>query len=250
MTLLLADIEGSTRLWETRPDEMATAVTRLDRTLCELVAAHHGVRPIDQGEGDSFVIAFNRAADAIACAVELQLAPLLPIRLRIGIHTGDVQLRDEGNYIGPAINRAGRLRDLAHGGQTVLSGTTEAIVADSLPAKAWLTDLGSFELRDLPRPVQVVQLCHPALVNEFPPLRTPKAFAAANLPAQLTSFIGRGEQVAEVRKILAANRLVTLTGAGGWAKPGSRYRSRPCRSISSTGFGSLISRRSAIPTWP
>ena len=101
----------------------------------------------------------------------LQRAPLAPIRLRIGVHTGEIQLRDEGNYIGPTINRTARLRDLAHGGQTVLSGVTEALVVDRLPADAWLTDLGTHALRDLPRPERVVQLCHPDLVNEFPPLR-------------------------------------------------------------------------------
>src|SRR6202165_5270176 len=195
VTLLLADVEGSTRLWETQPAEMAAAVARLDRVLPETVAASDGVRPVEQGEGDSFVVAFGRASDAVACALELQRAPLAPIRLRIGVHTGEVQLRDEANYIGPTINRTARLRDLAHGGQTVLSGTTEAMVLDRLPAGAWLTDLGTHALRDLPRPERVVQLCHPDLVNEFPPLRTSKALAATNLPAQLTSFVGRDAQL-------------------------------------------------------
>ena len=104
----------------------------------------------------------------MACALELQRAPLAPIRLRIGVHTGEVQLRDEGNYIGPTINRTARLRDLAHGGQTVLSGTTEALVVDRLPADAWLTDLGTHPLRDLPRPERVVQLCHPDLRQRVP----------------------------------------------------------------------------------
>ena len=96
VTLLLADVEGSTRLWEAQPDEMTAAVARLDRTLSDVIAAHDGVRPVEQGEGDSFVVAFGRASDAVACALELQLAPLAPIRLRIGLHTGEVQLRDEG----------------------------------------------------------------------------------------------------------------------------------------------------------
>ncbi|OBK14506.1 transcriptional regulator [Mycobacterium asiaticum] len=222
VTLLLADIEGSTRLWETRPEEAAAAVARLDRTLGELVSTHHGVRPIEQGEGDSFVVAFNRAGDAVACALALQLADLAPIRLRIGLHTGDIQLRDpetaEGNYVGPAINRAGRLRDLAHGGQTVLSSATEAMVVDNLPADAWLAELGTYELRDLPRPERVLQLCHPGVDNEFPPLRTAKSNAAHHLPTQLTTFIGRAEQVSEVREALSAGRLVTLTGAGGVGK--------------------------------
>ena len=75
------------------------------------------------------MVAFARASDAVACALELQRAPLAPIGLRIGVHTGEVQLRDDDNYIGPTINRTARLRNLAHGGQTVLSGTTEALVA-------------------------------------------------------------------------------------------------------------------------
>src|SRR6202040_1248975 len=179
------------RLWETQPDEMTAAVAQLDRTVSDVVAAHHGVRPVEQGEGDSFVVAFARASDAVACALGLQRAPLAPIRLRIGGHTGEIQLRDEGNYIGPTINRTGRLRDLGHGGQTVLSGATEPLVIDRLREGAWLTDLGTQPLRDLPRPERVVQLCHPDLCNEFPPLRTSKAFGATNLPVQLTSFVGR-----------------------------------------------------------
>jgi len=126
VTLLLADAEGSTPLWETVPEEMTAAFANLDRTLAELVPAHHGVRPVEQGEGDSFVVAFTRATDAIACALALQRAPLAPIRLRIGLHTGEV-----------------RLRELAHGGQTVLSGTTGDLAADLLPDGAWLTDLGT-----------------------------------------------------------------------------------------------------------
>src|SRR6202044_3675075 len=100
VTLLLADVEGSTRLWETQPEGMTAAVARLDRTLADLLATHGGVRPVEQGEGDSFVVAFARASEATACALELRRAPLAPIRLRVGLHTGEVQLRDEGNYIG------------------------------------------------------------------------------------------------------------------------------------------------------
>jgi class 3 adenylate cyclase len=172
VTLLMADIEGSTRIWETRPDEMATALATMDRTLAVLVHANNGVRPISQGEGDSFVVAFSRPSDGVACALALQQAALSPIRLRIGVHTGDILLRDEGNYMGPTINRAARLRDLAHGGQTVLSGATTDLVCGSLPDQAWLVDFGRHALRDLPRPERVAQLCHPDLHNDFPPLRT------------------------------------------------------------------------------
>ncbi|BCI80105.1 transcriptional regulator [Mycolicibacterium sp. TY66] len=218
VTLLLADVEGSTRLWETRPDDMTAAFANLDRTLAQLVEPHHGVRPLEQGEGDSFVIAFGRASDAVACALDLQRAALDPIRLRIGIHTGEVQLRDESNYIGPTINRTARLRDLAHGGQSILSSTTADLVTDHLPGAVWMTDLGRHSVRDLPRPEHVMQLCHPDLINDFPPLRTAKPARAHNLPAQLTSFIGRSAQLAQLQESLTEHRLVTLTGAGGAGK--------------------------------
>ena len=218
VTLLLADVEGSTRLWETQPDQMTAAIAVLDRTLAELLTLYNGVRPVEQGEGDSFVLAFARASDAVACALALQRAPLAPIRLRIGLNTGEIHLRDEGNYIGPTINRTARLRDLAHGGQTVLSGATESIVIDHLPSDTWLTDLGTHALRDLPRAEKVLQLCHPDIRNEFPPLRSSDVVGVQRLPSQLTSFVGREEQIEEVRRLLADNRLVTLTGSGGVGK--------------------------------
>src|SRR6476620_10667156 len=218
VTLLLADVEGSTRLWQTQPEEMTAAIAQLDRSVCEVISAHDGVRPVEQGEGDSFVVAFTRASNAVACALALQRAPLAPIRLRIGVHTGEVQLRDEGNYIGTTVNRTARLRDLAHGGQTVLSGITEDLVVDRLPADAWLTDLGTHQLRDLPRRERVVQLCHPDLRNDFPPLRTRETVVAQHLPVQFTSFVGREAEIEDVQQILADNRFVTLTGAGGVGK--------------------------------
>ena len=146
VTLLLADVEGSTRLWETQPDEMTTALALLNRTVNEAIAAHEGVRPLEQGEGDSFVAAFARASDAVACALALQRAPLAPIRIRIGVHTGEIQLRDEANYAGPTINRTARLRDLAHGGQTVVSGVTESLVVDRLPEDVWLDRFGQLSV--------------------------------------------------------------------------------------------------------
>jgi predicted ATPase/class 3 adenylate cyclase/DNA-binding CsgD family transcriptional regulator len=218
VTLLLADIEGSTGLWEADSGIMAAAVAELDRIVGELVSAHRGVRPTEQGEGDSFVVAFTRASDAVAFALDLQSSPLEPIRLRIGIHTGEVQLRDEGNYIGQTINKTARLRDLAHGGQTVLSSVAEAVVGDRLPAGAWLVDQGAHQLRDLPRPERVLQLCHPQLRTEFPPLRAAKVAHLQRLPMQLTNFIGRQDELTELHQLLDVNRVVTLTGAGGMGK--------------------------------
>jgi class 3 adenylate cyclase len=255
VTLLLADVEGSTQLRESRPEETAAAVAQLDRTLAEVVSAHDGVRPVEQGEGDSFVVAFSRASDAVACALALQRAPLAPLRLRIGLHTGEVRMRDpkdRTNYIGPTINRTARLRELAHGGQTVLSGATEPLVVDQLPVGTWLADLGTHPLRDLPRPERVVQLCHPDLRNEFPPLRVPKARKdkpAHGLPVQLTNFVGRDAEMTHVRQLLAENRLVTFTGAGGVAKPVWQCRFQPdWPANSATGSGGSIWRRSPMPT--
>ena len=151
-----------------------------------------------------------------------------------------MQLRDEGNYIGPTINRTARLRDLAHGGQTVLSGATEPLVLDQLPADVTLIDLGTHPLRDLPRPERVVQLCHPDLHNDFPPLRTANAVAAERLPVQLTSFIGRQAEMQGIREALADNRLVTLTGAGGAGK------TRLAVQVAAHGMAHRIRRRRLV----
>ncbi|MBI3225257.1 MAG: adenylate/guanylate cyclase domain-containing protein [Mycolicibacterium cosmeticum] len=218
VTLLMADMEGSTRSWEIQPDAMAAAVSAMDRALAELVDTHRGVCPTAQGEGDSFVVAFTRASDAVACALALQQAVLAPIRLRIGLHTGEIQLRDTGNYMGPTINRTARLRDIAVGGQTLMSGTTSDLAGDVLPDDAWLIDLGRHPLRDLPRPERVTQLCHPSLSTDIPPLRVDRDHSLQWRPVQLTSFVGRARELAEIAKLLEGCRLLTLAGAGGVGK--------------------------------
>ena len=218
VTLLIADTEGSERLWETRPEQMADALLRLDRAVSGLVSAHDGVLAVEPGAGDSFMAAFPHATDAMACAVELQRAPLAPIRLRIGVHTGEVRLDDAGDYVGPTPERAARLRDLAHGGQILVSGITRDLVVDQLPADAWLTDLGTHQLGDFPRPERVAQVCHSDLDVEFPPLRTTGSIVANGLPVQLTRFVGRVTLTDDVVKALSENRLVTLAGAGGVGK--------------------------------
>jgi predicted ATPase/class 3 adenylate cyclase/DNA-binding CsgD family transcriptional regulator len=218
VTLLAAKVEDSSRPREAEPGQMS-AVALLDDAVWDIVATHRGVRPVDGSERDSFVAAFTWASDGLACAVELQRMALpVPIRLCIGLHTGEVQLLDHGNYLGPTMNRTARLRDLAHGGQIVLSGTTRDVAADRLPADVWLMDLGWHRLPDLSRPERVVQVCHPDLPNEFPPLQTLNVFAEEPFSAELTSFVGREAEIREVRRILAHNRLVTLTGTGGAGK--------------------------------
>jgi predicted ATPase/class 3 adenylate cyclase len=225
VTLLLADVEGSAQLWQARPEEMVAALARLDEVISDIVAAHDGVGPVKRGlhhGDDGFMAVFPRATDALAFAVDLQRAPLAPVQLRVAVHTGEVQLgpagEHVGSYVGPTLARAVRLCDLARGGQVVVSGTTHDLVVDRLPPDTWLEGLGTYQLPDLPRPERVAQLCHPDLRDDFPPLHGPSDRAPHGLPATLTRFVGRADQVNDVRKHLADNRLVTLAGAGGVGK--------------------------------
>lgn len=220
VTLLLADIEGSTRLWESRAAEMTSAIADYDQLVSDTIGRRRGVRPVDQGEGDSFVAAFSRPSDAVACALDLQRALSErngPIRIRIGLHTGEVQLRDEGNYVGRTVNQCARLRDVAHGGQTVLSQPTADLVLDGLPEGTRLIDLGSHRLKDLARPEHVWQLGHPGLQATFAALRSLDAHPH-NLPVQRTSFIGRTAELIDLRHMLAESNLVTIFGSGGCGK--------------------------------
>jgi predicted ATPase/class 3 adenylate cyclase/DNA-binding CsgD family transcriptional regulator len=224
VTFLLTDVEGSTQRWEADPKAMADAQAQVDAIIDDAVARHAGARPIEQGEGDSAVAAFARASDAVAAALELQQKTIeqpwaveRPLRLRIALHTGEAEVTSDLTYFGNAINRCARLRDAAHGGQTVLSRATNDLVLDHLPGGASLEDLGPHRLKDLSRPEHVYQLCHPDLASELPPLRSLESFPN-NLPLQLTSFIGREEEIAEIKQLLKGSRLVTLTGSGGSGK--------------------------------
>lgn len=223
VTFVLADVEQSVRLWQAHHAAMTAATAKFDALVSELVDAHHGARPVEQGEGDSFVAAFGIANDAVAFVVALQCAlhtaswmASLPVRVRVGVHTGGAQLRDSDNYMGPTVNRCARIRALAHGGQVLLSRATRELVADALPAGVTLRDLGLHPLRDFDRPEHLFQLVHPDLPEEFPPLREPDI--PARLPAVLTTFVARNDEMAAVTDLLAQGRLVTLTGSGGSGK--------------------------------
>lgn len=214
VTLLLADVEGSTRRWEEDQASMATASTDLRDLADELIGRHNGVRPLDQGEGDSFVGAFARPSEAVACAVDIQLKAPLP--LRIGIHVGEVQRTEDGNYIGPALNRTARVRDAGHGGQVLLSQAAAELVADRLK-DASLRDLGTYRLKDLSRPERIFQLLHPDLRSDFPPLRSLDLYRH-NLPIHPTRFVGRQGEMHEIEDLLSDSSMVTLSGTGGSGK--------------------------------
>ncbi len=224
VTFLLSDIEGSTRLWEAYAEEMAHAVPAHYALLCDAVARYGGVRPVEQGEGDSIVAAFSRASDAVAAALEAQRALTaqvwpdgLQLRVRIALHTAEAQLRDEGNYFGVALSRCARLRGIANGGQTLLSRAVHDLVVEQLPAGVTLVDKGTHRLRDLGRPEHVFELSHPDLPTSVEPLRSLDALPN-NLPEQLTSFVGREQELSDIAQALSATRLLTLTGAGGCGK--------------------------------
>ena len=139
------------------------------------------------------------------------------VRVRMALHTGEIRLRDAGNYFGPTIIRCARMRAIGHGGQTLISDATRDLVVDSLPEAAELRDLGLHRLKDLGRAERIWQLVHPDLGHEFPPLRSLGAMPT-NLPAQVSSFVGRDAEIAAVREAVRENRLVTLTGTGGCGK--------------------------------
>ncbi|MCU1350818.1 MAG: regulatory protein LuxR [Acidimicrobiales bacterium] len=224
ITFLLTDVEGSTATWEAAPEAMAKAIDRHYEVLADVIGRHHGVRPVEQGEGDSVVAAFSRAADAVAAALEAQTrlgSEPWPagarLSVRMALHTGDAQLRDAFNYFGPVVIRCARLRALAHGGQVLATGAVHDVVGTGLPADASWRDLGEHRLKDLAQPERVFQLCHPSVLDEFPPLRGINA-TPNNLPAQVSSFIGRQRELAAIAALLDDHRLLTLTGTGGSGK--------------------------------
>jgi predicted ATPase/class 3 adenylate cyclase len=220
VTFLFTDLEGSTRLWEEHPDEMRGVLARHDEILRDAVASHDGQIVKTTGDGVHAVFADPQAAITAAVAAQETFAAeptaVGTLRVRIGIHTGPAELR-AGDYYGTAVNRAARLMSAAHGGQVVLSLATAELVRDDLPAGVELLDLGEHQLRDLARPEHMFQVVAPGIEREHPPLRTLDAFPG-NLPAQLTSFVGRDPELAGIAAALADHRLVTITGAGGVGK--------------------------------
>jgi DNA-binding SARP family transcriptional activator len=164
VTFALTDIDGSTGLWETDPDAMAAALEFHDELIARVVERHGGRLLKDKGEGDATLSVFQRASDAVACAAELRHTLLtgsgtagLDLRVRVALHSGEAQERD-GDYFGPVLNRAARLRMLASGGVTVLSQSTAELVRDRLPRELALVDVGRHELRGLSRPERVFEL--------------------------------------------------------------------------------------------
>ena len=221
VTFLFTDIEGSTRLWETEPVRMGAALVRHDE-LCHAVVAAHGGRLVKM-TGDGLHAVFDDPAAAVATALELQQGMSaiaadcgLAFRMRCGMHAGVSQERN-GDYFGAAVNRAARIMTAAHGGQILLSQAVVDQGKERFREDVDLLHLGRVRLRDLSGPEEVWQLLHGDLQAVFPPLRSLDA-TPNNLPQQLTSFIGREKEIAEIKGLLATTRLLTLTGSGGCGK--------------------------------
>ncbi len=222
-TFLFTDIERSTQLWENAPERMKVALQRHHAILQNAILSNGG--QVFQIVDDAYCAVFPTAPSVISAAViaqreiyqELWDLPF-PIRVRMGIHTGEAEPTDAGGYASnPTMNRVARILQAGHGGQVLLSLSTKALVADSLPVDTELGDMGEHRLKNLVGPEHLFQLNITGLPRQFPPLNTISA-PRHNLPAQLTSFIGHETDITDVMQLLKNARLITLTGAGGTGK--------------------------------
>jgi len=227
VTFLFTDIEGSTRLWQAGRLAMEAALARHHALLQQAIGAQAGY--VFQIVGDAFCAAFSTPAAALSAALAAQRALQAEpwgdaphLRVRMALHTGAIQITPadyiSGEYRSSlALSRTARLMAAAHGGQVILSQVTAELVGEQLGPDLSLRDLGEHQLKDLAHPEHIYQAVAPDLPADFPPLRTLDRHAH-NLPVQLTHFVGRERELDEVRALVSAERLVTLTGPGGTGK--------------------------------
>ena len=205
VTFLFTDIEASTRLLHELGDGYADALAKHRRLFREAFVRYGGVEVDTQG--DAFFVAFPRAQDAVDCAAAAQKAlDGGPVRVRMGLHTGEPRVTSEG-YVGMEVHAGARIAGVGHGGQVLVSEATRQLLADGEA----LRDLGEHRLKDLSAPQRLYQLGE----DEFPPLRT---LYRTNLPVQQTALIGRNRELGEVCELLGSNRLLTIVGPGGSGK--------------------------------
>ncbi|HLI94543.1 MAG TPA: adenylate/guanylate cyclase domain-containing protein [Candidatus Baltobacteraceae bacterium] len=221
VTFLFSDIEGSTARWERNRDAMAEALARHDLLMRRAFEARGGY--VFKTMGDAFCVAFSTASEALDAAIDAQLAlasenfsAVDGLRVRMALHSGRCEER-HGDYFGPTVNRVARLLAIGHGGQVLVSRVCRELLQERIPNRCSLRDLGAHRLKDLAHPEHVYQLVAPHLPETFPALQS-LHHLTNNLPAQLSSFVGRDEVMAEVKSLLEHNRLVTLVGSGGAGK--------------------------------
>jgi len=223
-TFLFTDVEGSTALLRRLGEGLYGQVLSGHHSVIRSGLAAHDGREVDT-QGDAFFAVFSSPRACVAAVLEMQQALREhawpagePVRVRMGIHIGEASRTDTG-LVGLDVHRAARVAAVGYGGQVLVSEAAAMLVRDALPPGASLTDLGTHRLKDLGRPERIFQLQAEGLQAGFPPLRSLGNPALANnLPAQLASFVGRDQELAEVRALAGSSRLVTLTGAGGAGK--------------------------------
>ena len=222
LTFLFTDIEGSTRLLQQLGDAWPATLER-HREIIRGSIAEQGGEELGT-EGDSFFVAFPTASGAVAAVVAAQRGLAaeawpsgLPLRVRMGLHTGEGKKDVEGGFSGIDVHRAARIAAAGHGGQVLVSDSTRVLVEASLPPGVTLRDLGMHRLKDLSVPERLYELVVDGMAADFPPLATLDA-TPNNLPTQLTTFLGRERDIGEVSALLQQQRLLTLTGPGGTGK--------------------------------
>jgi predicted ATPase/class 3 adenylate cyclase len=219
-TILFTDLEDSTRRWEEDEEIMDAALARHDSILRDEIEGCGGV--VVKHRGDGVLAMFNSAADAVRAAVAAQVAlttetwPGTPLRVRMGLHTGDVRVRD-GDVFGPTVNLAARIENAAHGGQVLLSASTESLVEGSLPRLVTMNDIGQWVLRNIHTPQHLFEIGHPSFPRRF---RRPRASrpGRSSLPTPLSTFVDARGDAGRLAAILERARLVTVVGPGGVGK--------------------------------
>jgi len=220
VTFLFTDIENSTPLWEKYPEQMRSSLSTHDAILKKAVEDNHGI--VIKTTGDGIHAVFTTAIDAVNASVrgqkELQSTDELEvqIKVRMGIHTGEAELRD-GDYFGGTLNRGARIMSAGHGGQILISEATLQLAKERLPKDVVTLDLGDHQLKGLTQPEKIIQISLPGLQQQFPPLKT-QSHAKTNLPTELTTFVGRERELAEAASRFEKSRLLTLIGPGGTGK--------------------------------
>ncbi|WP_309718392.1 tetratricopeptide repeat protein, partial [Armatimonas sp.] len=225
VTFLFTDIEGSTRLWE-RVGDVFRAALATHHALMRHEFRRSGGHEVKEA-GDSFLVVFASVGDALACAIACQRAlekqawpeEISSLRVRMALHTGDVELAG-GEYHGILLHRAARMLSAAHGGQILCSEASSNLLSRDLEPQVTLKDLGIWRLRDIQEPERLFQVTYPEMaLTEFPPLNASPAHSS-HLPLQFTRFFGRETEIAQLVELLASpqTRLLTLTGPGGTGK--------------------------------